>query len=134
MINFNLHFDKICLKTASQLNALVRLKLFSGNEDWKVLTYSFALSIFNFCLPVWMLANAKSLHKIGLFEKRALRFMLNDYESFYKDLLKKSGIPNMILSRTKSLWLETYKTINDLNPKFMKNLFKVPETNRALGE
>ena len=60
--------------------------------------------------------------------------MLNDYESFYKDLLKKSGIPNMILSRTKSLWLETYKTINDLNPKFMKNLFKVPETNRALGE
>ena len=38
-----------------------------------------------------MLTNAKSVHKIEAIQKRALRFMLNDYESSYKDLLKKSG-------------------------------------------
>ena len=37
-----------------------------------------------------MLTNAKSVHKIEAIQKRALRFMLNDYESSYKDLLKKS--------------------------------------------
>ena len=31
-LNFNLHIDKICLKSGNQLNAHVRLKCFLGNE------------------------------------------------------------------------------------------------------
>ena len=34
--------------------------------------------------------------------------------------------------RTRSLRIEIYKTINNLNPESMKNLFKVRKTNRAL--
>ena len=33
----------------------------------------------------------KYIHKIEAIQKRALRFMLNDYESSYEDLLKKAG-------------------------------------------
>ena len=51
--------------------------------------------------------------------------MLNDYESSYEDLLKKSGNPSMNRRRTRSLCIEIYKTINNLNREFMKNLFKV---------
>ena len=90
-LNFNLHIDKICLKSANQLNALVRLKRFLGNEERKVFINSFFLSNFNYCPLVWILTNAKPVHKIEAFQKRALRFMLNDYESSYEDLLKKSG-------------------------------------------
>ena len=32
VLNFNLHINKIYLKSANQLNALVRLKSFLGNE------------------------------------------------------------------------------------------------------
>ena len=32
-LNFNLHTDKICLKSANQLNALVRLKRFF--REWR---------------------------------------------------------------------------------------------------
>ena len=78
-----------------------------------------------------MLTNPKSVHKIEAIQKRALRFMLNDYESSYEDLLKKSGNPSMNLRRTRSLCIEIYKTINKLNSEFMKNLFKVHKTNRA---
>ena len=60
--------------------------------------------------------------------------MLNDYESSYKDLLKKSGNPSMNLRRTRSLCIEIYKTINNLNAKFMKKLFKVGKKNRAQRE
>ena len=35
-LNLNLHIDKICMKSANQLNALFLLKCFSGNEERKV--------------------------------------------------------------------------------------------------
>ena len=60
--------------------------------------------------------------------------MLNDYESSYEDLLNKSGNPSLNLRRPKSLCIEIYKTINNLNPEFMKKLFKVLKTNRAQKE
>ena len=130
-MNFNLHIHKICLTYANQLNALVRLKRFLGNEKRKVLINSFVLSNFKYCALVWMLTNAKSVHKIEAIQKRALRFMLNDHESSYEGLLKKSGNPGVNLRRTRSLCIEVYKTINNLNAEFMKNLFKVPKSNRA---
>ena len=63
-LNFNFHINKNCLKSANQLNALVWLKRFLGNEEKKVLINSFVLSNFNYCPLVWMLTNAKSVHKI----------------------------------------------------------------------
>ena len=57
--------------------------------------------------------------------------MLNDHESSYEGLLKKSGNPGVNLRRTRSLCIEVYKTINNLNAEFVKNLFKVPKSNRA---
>ena len=60
--------------------------------------------------------------------------MLNDYKSSREDLLEESGNPSMTLRRTRSLCIELYKTINNLNPEFMKNFFKVRKTNRAQRE
>ena len=37
----------------------------------------------------------------------------------------------MNLRRTRSSCMEIYKNINNLNPEFMKDLFKVRKTNRA---
>ena len=110
-LNFNLHIDKICLKSANQLNALVRLKRFLENEERKALINSFVLSDSNYCPLVWMLTSAKSVHKIEAIPKRALRFLLNDYESSYKDLLKKSENPSMNLRTTRSLCIEIYKIV-----------------------
>ena len=77
-LKFNLHIDRTCLKSANQLNVLVRLKRFIGNEERKILINSFLLSSFNYCPQVWMLTNAKSVHKIEAIQKRTLCFMLND--------------------------------------------------------
>ena len=105
-LNFNLHIYKNCLKSVNQLNALVWLKRFLGNEEKKVLINSFLLSNFNYCPLVWKLTNMKSVHKIDNIYKRTLRFMLNDYESSYEDLLKRSRNPSMNLRRTRSLCIE----------------------------
>ena len=40
-LNFNLHIDEICLKSANHLNPLVILKCFSGNKQRKILIVLF---------------------------------------------------------------------------------------------
>ena len=70
-----------------------------------------------------MLSHKESLDKIESLRKRALRFLLNDYVGLYKELLEKSGKYNVKILRLRFLCIEIYKTINDLNPSFMKEIF-----------
>ena len=98
------------------------------------LVNSFIYSNFNYCLLVWMFSHKKSLNKIESLHKRALRFLLNDYENSYEELLEKSGKCNMNLQRIRFLCIEIYKTINSLNPDFMKNIFELKTNNRIVRE
>ena len=84
-----------------------------------MLVNTFVMSNFNYCSLVWNFSSAQSLNKIENLQKRALRFLLNDYDSTYEDLLEKSGYPNMNLRRT--LCIEICKT---LNPDYMNEIFK----------
>ena len=56
--------------------------------------------------------------------------MLNDHQSSYEDLLKRSGKPSMDLRRTRTLRIQIYKAIDNLNLEFMKIFFKVCKTKR----
>ena len=67
-------------------------------------------------------------------QKRALRFLYDDYESSYEELLSKSGRVTMETNRMRTLCIEVYKTLSDLNPEFMKNIFKLRETIRPVRE
>ena len=53
--------------------------------------------------------------------KRYFRLALNDYKSDYKTL--KSGKKSMKIRRIKTLVIEIFKTVNELNRNFMKNIF-----------
>ena len=63
-LNCKNHINTICRWAANQLNALTRLKSFSGIEERKALILSFALSDFSYCPLFWMLSSVKSLSKI----------------------------------------------------------------------
>ena len=47
----------------------------------------------------------------------------NDYDSDYEILLKISGTSTMQIKRIKQLAIEIFKTANNLNLNFMKNIF-----------
>ena len=89
---------------------------------------------FNYCSLVWNFFSAQSLNKIEKLQKRALRFLLNDYDSTYEDLLEKSGYPNMNLRRQRTLCIENYITLNKLNPCYMNDIFKLRNTDRLTRE
>ena len=99
------------LKSAGQLNALNRLNRYLGFEEKKILINSFIHGNFNYCPLVWDFCSKNSLNKIENIQKRALRFLLNDYESDYKTLLRKSNKCTMEVRRLKTLVLETFKII-----------------------
>ena len=78
------------------------------------------MSNFNYCSLVWMFSPAKSLNRIENIQKGVLRFLLDDYESTYEQLLNKAGRSSMSINRLRTLCVEIYKTLNELNPSFMK--------------
>ena len=133
-LNFNNHINTIYRTSANQLNALIRLRCFLGIDERKALIQSFVLSNFNYGLLVWTLSSVKSLNKIEKLQKRALRFRLSDFESSYDELLwlPSSCAINVRLKR--NLYEEIYKTLDDLNPSFMRKIFEIHKTKRAVRQ
>ena len=87
---------------------------------------------FNYCPLVWMFSSASSLKKIENLQKRAPRFLYNDYEISYEELLLKSDRGTMNVNRLRILCVKIYKTISNLNPEFMRDLFRLRETSRLI--
>ena len=56
---------------------------------------------------------------------RSPRFLYNDHTSSYNDLLSKSDICTMLISRQRALCIEIFKTVKKLNPPFMQKIFKL---------
>ena len=81
-----------------------------------------------------MFSHKMSLNKIESLHKRALRFLLNDYENSYEQLLGKSGKSNMNLYQIRFLCIEIYKTINSLSPDFMIKIFEMKKNNRVIRD
>ena len=133
-LNFNLHINTICKSASNQLNALVRLKKFLSFEQKKVLVNSFILSNFDYCPLVWFISSAKSLNKVENLQKRALRFLQNDYHSSYETLLHKSGKTTVNVRNLRNLCKEIFKSLNNLNPVFLKEIFYFKESNRPVRE
>ena len=72
-----------------------------------------------------MFSSAQSVNKIEDLQKRALRLLYDDFEVSYEDLLSKGGKPTMNVRSLKTLCVEIYKTLNDLNPSFTNNIFRL---------
>ena len=115
-LEFNLHISNICRSAANQLNALFRLKRFLGYKEKMILINSYFMANFNYCPLVWMFSSASSLKKIEKLQKRALRFLYNDYEISYEELLLKSGRATMNVNRLRIHVLKSIKLLIILIP------------------
>ena len=122
-LTFDDHIFTLCNKASMELNAIGRLKRYLGKKEVEVIVNSFIYSNFNYCPLVWHFSSCKALGKIENIHKRCLRMIHNDYDSDYETLLKISGTPTMYIKRIKQLAIEIFKTVDNLNPDFMKNIF-----------
>ena len=123
-LKFNEHISNLCIKASRQINVLMRLK---RNLDFstKLLVYkSFILCHFNYCPLVWHECGADNTRKLERLQYRALRFVFNEYNATYEELLAKAKMPTLSVSRIRSIALETYKALNNSSPSYICDLFK----------
>ena len=104
-----------------QLNALGRLQQYMGKPEKVAIVKSFIYANFNYCPLVWHLC--QSIRIIDKIQKRCLRIVLDDYDSDYDVLLRKSGKVTMEIKRLRVLTMEIFETVNNLNPNNMKDIF-----------
>ena len=130
-LKFNEHISILCSKAAMQLNALSRLQKYMLKAEKEAIINSFILSNFNYCPLVWHLSSCKSIRKIEKIQKRCLRIVLNDYECNYETLLRNSNKPTMEIRRLRTLAVEIFKTLNEINPPYTKTIFMPKENSKV---
>ena len=67
----------------------------------------------------------KSNNLINRIHERALRIAYNDYVSNFDQLLENDNSVTIHHRNIQALTTEIYKTLNDLNPLFMKEVFSL---------
>ena len=105
-LNFSLHVSNICKSATNQLSALIRLNNFLCFEGKRVLINRYFMSNFNCCPLVWIFSNATSLKKIENLQKRALRFLYNNNQLTYEELLDRANSSTMNVKRFRFLCVE----------------------------
>ena len=92
-------------------------------NEKEVLLNSFVLSNFNYCPLVWHFRSSKSLKKIEKLQEQAVSILYNNSTSDCNQLLNKSSKSSTEVKRLSNLALEIFKTLNHLNPVYMKKIF-----------
>ena len=89
---------------------------------------SFVYSEFNYSPLARHIFKAKSLQK----KSNILNENLHDgFQGECSELVQKSNKTIMTTQRLRSICLEIYETLNQLNSEFMLNIFKLSSSNRA---
>ena len=122
-LRFDQHISNLCSKAAMQLNALGRLQRYMGKSEKVAIVNSFIYANFKYCPVAWHFSTCKSIRKIEKTEKRCLRIVLDGYDSNYDVLPRKSGKVTIEITRLRVLAIEVFKTANNLNPNYMKDIF-----------
>ena len=122
-LKFDCHISKLCRRACGQLNALFRFKRYLSPDSKKLAVNSFILSNFNYCSLIWNFSSSYSLNKIERIQERALRFLCENNTKSYNDLLNDLGKCTMKTKRMRALATEIFKTLNNINPLYMKHIF-----------
>ena len=91
LLTFNKHITEICKKSARQLAVLKRIgHLLTIKGKIAIFKY-FIASNFNYCPLIWQFCSQSNTNKLENIQKRALRFIYNNYTSSHADHLRATG-------------------------------------------
>ena len=119
------HIRNLCKRAGAKLSALARISPFINEQKRIILMKSFIVSQFNYCPIIWMYCQRRSNNLINKIHERALRIAYNDYVSSFDSLLGKDQSVTFHQRNIQSLCLEIYKTTQNINPSFMKEVFTI---------
>ena len=104
------------------MNVLKRIGCFLSKLNKLTIFHTFILSNFNFCPLAWHFCNKSNTSKLEKIQARALRFIYEDYESTYDELLEKAKVPSLKVRRMRTMAIECFKILNKLSPSCLHDL------------
>ena len=126
-LKFTQHIKSICKKASQKTNALLRIRSYLDLNCTKILYNAFIISSFMYCPLIWMF-HSKSLNTlIDKVHRRALSMVYHRFGENLNELLKLDNSVNIHVLNLRWLMIEVYKSLNELNPKFMRGYFSVKE-------
>ena len=127
-LNFTTHIIKLCKKAGQKIHALARISKFMSEGKRKLIMSAFISSRFSYCPLIWMCHNRSLNTKINKIHERALRIVYDDTTSSFEFLLQKSKSGKIHHRNLQVLVTEIYKTLNNLSPSLMSEIFIIRDT------
>ena len=102
-LNFDFHISNLCRKAGQQLNVVKRLSPYLFKLNKPTIFHTFVLSKFNYCPLAWHFRTERNSKKLEKIQERALRFVYDDFNSTYEELLNKANIPSLNIRRIRTM-------------------------------
>ncbi len=83
---------------------------------------------------MWHMCCESYCKKIEKVQERALRYVFNDFNNTYSNLLHTASKRTLYLARLRILAIEIFKTLNDMSPLYMKDVFIQKEVTYGLRD
>ena len=121
-LSYDVYISDLLRKASAKLNAIKRKGNFLSQSQRATLCYSYVISYFNYCSLVWHFGNLKNIHLTEKLHERAIRFIYDDYESEYFELLKEKKLCTLYMRRLQDMCCEIYKAIKGSSSEYMNDL------------
>ena len=122
-LSFNEYVSSLCKKAGRKLSVLSRLSNLMSFQQRRLLMKSFVEAQFGYCPLVWMFHGREINRKINHIHERSIRIVYRDYNSSFKDLLKKDNSVCIHHRNIQSLAIELFKLKENLSNTIMRDIF-----------
>ena len=122
-LSFDDHISSICLRVSYQINGLRRIMKYMTIGNRISIYNAFLAANFTYCNTVWHFCSSRGMYMLEKVHKKALRVVLNDYISSYRDLLDKVSKQTLYVARIKAIAIEAYKCYVNENPPYINAMF-----------
>ena len=122
-LNFSSHIKDLTAKCARQTNVIARLfKLL--NKDCKMKIFnSFIMSNLNYCATLYHFCRMEDAVKLERIQKRALRYVFNDFDLSYEELLNACNRQTLHVQRLRTILECVFKIRHNLLPPMEPSFF-----------
>ncbi len=130
---FNIHIKQKCAKANCKLQVLRKLTSFLTEECKLAVLRSFIVSHFIYCAPLFHFSNKFYRDKMEKILHRGLRYVFDDYNSSYEQLLEKAEMCSVEILREKAIICEMYKCLHGLGLQYMREIFEASGVESRIG-
>ena len=131
-LDFHDHVSRIYKKACQKLHALARISHLMNVDKLRIIMKAFIESQFSYCPLIWMFHSRTLNNNINRLHEKSLRLVYKEPHLTFEELLKKDKSFSIHHRNLQKLATEMYKTINNISPIFMKDVFPEREMSYVL--